>query len=141
MEMPEEMSVPDFIITAKTQEKARNLLVNSLIKAGVKTALLIDSAGNVLANCGHEQQELDIDAMSLAALAAASLAATSQIAKLIGEDDFSLLYHKGKTGNIHFGRVGHDLILLTIFGDDVSLGLIRCRVAELSDTLAQIFEG
>ena len=68
----------DIIITAQSQEKAGNLIVNSLIKAGVRTALLIDSAGNVLANCGHEQQQIDIDAISLAALAAASLAATSQ---------------------------------------------------------------
>lgn len=132
----------DIIITAQSQEKAGNLIVNALIKAGVRTVLLIDSAGNVLANCGHEQQQqIDIDAISLAALAAASLAATSQIAKLIGEDDFSLLFHKGKNGNIHFGRIGEELILITIFGDDVSLGLIRCRVAELSDGLAQIFEG
>ena len=57
----------DFVITAQAQEKAGNLIVNSLIKAGVRTVLLIDSAGNVLANCGHEQAELDIDAISLAA--------------------------------------------------------------------------
>ncbi len=131
----------DFVITAQTQEKAGSLIVNSLINAGVRTALLIDSAGNVLANCGQEQQNFEIDSISLAALAAASLAATTQIAKLIGEDDFSLLFHKGKSGNIHFGRVGEELILITIFGDDVSLGLIRCRVAELSESLSQIFEG
>jgi len=133
--------VADFVITAQAQEKAGNLLINSLIKAGVRTALLIDSAGNVLANCGHEQQHIDIDAISLAALAAASLAATTQIAKLIGEDDFSLLFHKGKHGNIHFGRIGQELILITIFGDDVSLGLVRCRVSELAESIAEIFEG
>lgn len=131
----------DFVITAQTQEKAGSLIVNSLINAGVRTALLIDSAGNVLANCGQEQQNFEIDSISLAALAAASLAATTQIAKLIGEDDFSLLFHKGKNGNIHFGRVGNELILITIFGDDVSLGLIRCRVAELSESIQEIFEG
>lgn len=132
----------DFVITAQSQEKAGNLIVNSLINAGVRNVLLIDSAGNVLTNCGHEEaMNIDIDAVSLAALAAASLAATSQIAQLIGEDDFSLLFHKGKNGNIHFGRIGQELILITIFGDDVSLGLIRCRVAELSDSLAEIFEG
>ncbi|MBU0485659.1 MAG: roadblock/LC7 domain-containing protein [Proteobacteria bacterium] len=129
-------------MTAQSQEKAGNLIVNSLINAGVRNVLLIDSAGNVLTNCGHEEaMNIDIDAVSLAALAAASLAATSQIAQLIGEDDFSLLFHKGKNGNIHFGRIGQELILITIFGDDVSLGLIRCRVAELSDSLAEIFEG
>jgi len=133
--------VADFVITAQSQEKAGSLIVNNLINAGVKTALLIDSAGNVLANCGHEQQDLDIDAISLEALAAASLAATSQIAKLSGEDDFSLLFHKGKNGNIHFGRVGEEVILITIFREDVPLGLSRCRVAELADSLAQIFEG
>ena len=129
----------DMILTAETQQKAGELIDNSLVKAGVRTVLLIDSAGNVLANCGQDSQE--IDAISLAALAAASLGATSQIAKLIGEDDFSLLFHKGKSGNIHFGRIGNELILITIFGDDVSLGLIRVRVSELEKAIHALFEG
>ncbi|MFA6283196.1 MAG: roadblock/LC7 domain-containing protein [Desulfurivibrionaceae bacterium] len=129
----------DFILTAEILDKARNAIEGSLIQAGVRTALLIDGAGNILSNCGHDSD--DIDAISLAALAAANLGATSQIAKLIGEEDFSLLFHKGKNGNIHFGRIGDELILITIFGEDVSLGLVRCRVTDLSDTLLKIFEG
>ena len=129
----------DLILTAEAQQKAGDLIDSALVQAGVRTVLLIDSAGNVLANCGQESQE--IDAISLAALAAASLGATSQIAKLIGEDDFSLLFHKGKRGNIHFGRIGNDLILITIFGDDVSLGLIRVRVSELEKSIHEIFKG
>lgn len=129
----------DLILTAEAQDKASALINDNLINAGVSTAMLIDGAGNVLANCGDNSG--DIDAISLAALAAASLGATSQIAKLIGEEDFSLLFHKGKKGNIHFGRVGNDLILLTIFTDDVSLGLIRCRVTEVTQPILDIFEG
>lgn len=128
----------DFILTVEAQKGATALIEDNLIKAGVSSVLLIDGAGNVLANCGDGKN--DIDAISLAALAAASLGATSQIAKLIGEEDFSLLFHKGKSGNIHFGRIGADLVLVTIFTDDVSLGLVRCRVTELSQPILDIFE-
>lgn len=128
----------DLVLTAEVQGKANTLIENSLVQAGVASVLLIDGAGNVLANCGNRSGE--IDAISLAALAAASLGATAQIAKLIGEEDFSLLFHKGKSGNIHFGRIGDDLILVTIFTDDVSLGLVRCRVSELTQPILDIFE-
>ncbi len=129
----------DFILTSEILEKARNAIDTTLIQAGVRTALLIDGAGNILSNCGQDSDE--IDAISLAALAAANLGATSQIAKLIGEEDFSLLFHKGKNGNIHFARIGEELILITIFSEEVSLGLVRCRVQDLADTLLKIFEG
>ncbi len=131
--------MPDFVLTSKILEKAKTILVNSLIKAGVRTVMLIDSAGNILVNCGQETEEFD--AISLAALAAANLGATSQIAKIIGEEDFSLLFHKGKNGNINFGRIGKDLILVTIFGEEISLGLVRCRIGDLSESLREIFEG
>ena len=76
---------------------------------------------------------------SLAALAAANFGATSQMARLIGEDDFSLLFHKGKKDSIHFAKVGQEMILITIFGDEVSLGLVRLRVAELTNNIEKIF--
>ncbi|HET97094.1 MAG TPA: roadblock/LC7 domain-containing protein [Desulfurivibrio alkaliphilus] len=129
----------DFVLTAGILERTRLALESSLISAGVRTALLIDGAGNILSNCGQDSAE--IDAISLAALAAANLGATSQIAKLIGEEDFSLLFHKGKTDNIHFSRIGDELILITIFREDVSLGLVRCRVNDISATILKIFEG
>ena len=53
-----------------------------------------------------------------------------EMAKIIGEDDFSLLFHKGEKESIHFSRVSEDLLLLNIFGKDVSLGFLRLKVAE-----------
>ncbi len=129
----------DLVLRAETVQKVKAMIEDKLIKDNVQTALVIDGAGNILAHCGKDTDGLD--AISLAALTAANFGATSQIAKLIGENDFSLLYHKGEKANIHFARIGTELILISIFGDDVSLGLVRVRVEELAAAIKTIFEG
>ena len=123
----------DLVLTTSVLEDTKIQIENALIKAGVNTVLLIDEAGNVVTACGHKT--CDLDTTSLAALAAANFGATSQIAKLIGEDDFALMFHKGKKDSIHFARISTDLILVTIFGENVSLGLIRLRIAQLAKTI------
>ena len=127
----------DLVLTTSILEETRIQIENTLIEAGVNTVLLIDEAGNIVVACGHKTDNLDTT--SLAALAAANFGATSQIAKLIGEDDFALLFHKGEKDSIHVARIGTDLILVTIFGDNVSLGLIRLRVAQLAKSIEKTF--
>jgi predicted regulator of Ras-like GTPase activity (Roadblock/LC7/MglB family) len=126
------------ILTAETVESVKSIVNEKLISENVQTVLVIDGAGNILAHCGQDTDGLD--AISLAALTAANFGATSQIAKLIGENDFSLLYHKGEKANIHFARLGGEMILVSIFGDDVSLGLVRVRVDELAADINKIFQ-
>jgi predicted regulator of Ras-like GTPase activity (Roadblock/LC7/MglB family) len=128
-----------FILTPEKVTKARELIEQNLIEAGVAKVLVIDDAGNILSDCGHSAEV--VDTTSLAALTAANFGATSQIAQLIGEDDFSLLFHKGENLSIHFIRVGRELILISIFGESISLGLLRCRIAEIVSPLKDIFEG
>jgi len=127
----------DLVITPSVLEKAKQHIEDALIKAGVHTVLLIDDAGNVVANCGRSGSSFDTTA--LAALAAANFGATSQIARLIGEEDFTLLFHRGKKDSIHFAKVGNRLILITIFGEEISLGLVRLRVAQLTKIIEKIF--
>lgn len=131
--------MPDMILTAESVEDVKSIINEKLINENVQTVMVIDGAGNILAHCGQDTDGLD--AISLAALTAANFGATSQIAKLIGENDFSLLYHKGEKANIHFARLGGEMILISIFGDDVSLGLVRVRVEELAEAINEIFEG
>jgi predicted regulator of Ras-like GTPase activity (Roadblock/LC7/MglB family) len=131
--------VADMILTADAVGGVKSIINDKLISENVQTVLVIDGAGNILAHCGQDTD--GVDALSLAALTAANFGATSQIAKLIGENDFSLLYHKGEKANIHFARLGGEMILVSIFGDDVSLGLVRVRVDELAADINRIFEG
>lgn len=78
---------------------------------------------------------MDLDVISLAAVAAANFAATEQIARLIGESDFVLLFYKGHSESFHFSRVGTEYIIVTIFDNSLSLGLLRLKIAEVSQVL------
>ncbi len=123
------------VLTPEKVAQLEKLLQDYLISIGVSLALLIDEAGNILVSVGENQ---DVDVTSLAALAAANFGATNQIAKLLGEDDFSILYHKGKKDNIHLSKIRDELILVTVFKDDVPLGLVRLKVNQVAKEIQEI---
>ncbi|MBU0987117.1 MAG: roadblock/LC7 domain-containing protein [Proteobacteria bacterium] len=104
------------------------ILVEELVHIGVNTVLLIDLAGNVVVNLDDGKTQHDI--YTLAALAAGNFGAVSEMAKIIGEEDFALLFHKGEKDSIHFSKVTDDLLLINVFGKEVSLGFLRLKVAE-----------
>jgi predicted regulator of Ras-like GTPase activity (Roadblock/LC7/MglB family) len=112
----------DLILTQDSINKLEEILQNELLDHGVDHAFIVDSSGNLITEGGEFPPE---DIMPLAALLSANFAATERIAKLIGEKDFTLLFHKGSRFNIHFGRINQDFILVTLFSNEVSLGLVR----------------
>lgn len=114
------------------------VLQEDLIDLGVNCVFLIDMAGNVIANLDNGQMEHDI--YSLAALAAGNFGAVSEMAKIIGEDEFSLLFHKGEKESIHFSKVMADFLLVTIFGKETSLGFLRLKVAEAVGKIRKVLE-
>jgi predicted regulator of Ras-like GTPase activity (Roadblock/LC7/MglB family) len=106
----------------------QEILEQDFIDLGVHCVLLIDLSGNIIANMDNGKMKHDIYA--LAALAAGNFGAVSAMAKIIGESEFSLLFHKGEKESIHFSKVATDFLLITIFGKEVSLGFLRIKVAE-----------
>jgi predicted regulator of Ras-like GTPase activity (Roadblock/LC7/MglB family) len=109
-------------------ESIENILQEELIDLGVQSVILMDLAGNVIVNL--ENGDSSHDVYSLAALAAGNYGAVSAMANIIGEQEFSLLFHKGEEESIHFSKVIEDLLLLTIFNKNVSLSFLRLKVAE-----------
>ena len=112
----------------KQFESIEGILSEELIELGVRCVLLIDLAGNIIVNL--DDGDLEHDIYSLAALAAGNFGAVSAMAKIVGEEDFSLLFHKGESESIHFSKIDDELLLVTIFGKDVSLGFLRLKVTE-----------
>jgi predicted regulator of Ras-like GTPase activity (Roadblock/LC7/MglB family) len=97
----------------------------------------VDRNGQQLAAVGDVE---DLDITALASLAAGNVAATDSLARLIGESDFSTLFHEGEKDNLHLSVVGGKVILVVIFDVRSSLGLVRLRVKKYSGELAAALE-
>lgn len=116
-----------------------HLIHVNLIESGLDHVIFIDLAGNTIAK--HDNGKSQLDSTAFAALAAGNFAAVDAMAKLVGETEFSLLFHKGEKASIHFSKVTNDTILITMFNKEISLGLVRLKVAEtiegITKTLAE----
>lgn len=105
-------------------------------QASAKVVFLVDKNGQLIASAGETR---DIDTTSLASLTAGNIAATGGIARLLGEKEFTILFHEGEKDNIHISLIGQRVILVVIFDKRSSLGLVRLRVKKASESLVRIF--
>ncbi len=113
------------------------LLEKLLREANSKVIFLVDKNGQLIAATG---ETANLDTTSLASLTAGNIAATGGLAKLIGEKEFSILFHEGEKDNIHISIIGGRVILVVIFDQRSSLGLVRLRVKKASNELGIVFE-
>ncbi len=96
----------------------------------------MDKNGQQIAAVGDMNS---VDTTSLASLTAGNVAATDGLARLIGEKEFSILFHEGEKDNIHISIVAQRVILVVIFDQRSSLGLVRLRVKKASGELNDVF--
>jgi predicted regulator of Ras-like GTPase activity (Roadblock/LC7/MglB family) len=107
-----------------------------LRESGASHVLLIDRSGQPLAQHGPEA----CDTASIAALAAGAFSSTGAMAKLLGETEFSVLFHEGATQNIHVSTVDTATILLAIFDSHTTVGMVRLFAREASQAIAAILD-
>jgi len=131
------MSSADFVLYEEEFRHLEEALRRLRQEANAKAVFLIDKNGQQIASAGEVEQ---FDTTSLASLTAGNVAATDGLAKLIGEREFSVLFHEGQQDHIHISIVAKRAILVVIFDDRSSLGLVRLRVKRASVDLEKIFE-
>lgn len=119
-------------------DKIEQILLTDLIASGVHCVLLIDFAGNIIAQGDNGQSRIDV--YSLAALSAANFGAVEAMAKIVGQEEFALLFHKGETGSLYFSKVNNELLIISVFGKEIILGLLRMKVADAILKIQQIWK-
>jgi predicted regulator of Ras-like GTPase activity (Roadblock/LC7/MglB family) len=131
------MSAP--LVMHDEEFRQMNTACERLVRdANARVVFVIDKNGQLMASGGEADR---LDSTSLASLVAGEMAATNGLAKLIGEKDFSVLFHEGAKDNLHISLVASRAILVVIFDKRSSLGLVRLRVKKVSEELTRIFEG
>jgi len=131
------VSGSDFVLREEDAQRFDEVLSQLRQDSHSRAVFLIAKDGQEIASAGETEQ---FDTTSLASLTAGNVAATDGLAKLIGEREFSVLFHEGQQDHIHISIVARRAILVVIFDDRSSLGLVRLRVKRASSDLERVFE-
>jgi len=114
-----------------------NVLEDLLKSSRAGNVLLIDRTGQLISQVGPE---VDFDLTSFASLCAADFEANYQLAKLIGENDFSTLFHQGARDSMYLGKIHKGVVLVVLFNKSTTLGLVRLRVKRAVEELNVVIE-
>jgi predicted regulator of Ras-like GTPase activity (Roadblock/LC7/MglB family) len=129
------MSSHTFVVYEEQIDKINAAMLRLIKKAEAKCALLVDKDGHLITRQGFTQT---LDTTALSALLAGSFASTKEIARLVGEPEFSVLFHQGEKDHIHVSLVGERCILAIVFDDRTTIGMVRLYAKESADRLKEI---
>lgn len=113
------------------------LLREFLSVSGAKCALLVDKDGYLVTQQG---EALSFNKDTISALVAGGYGATKEIARLLGEDEFSVLYHQGKRESIQLTLISDRVLLTVIFDDRTTLGMVRLYSQEAARKIAMVLQ-
>ena len=131
------MSNSQMVMYDEEFKEINEVIERLLHESNSKVIFLVDKNGQLISGTGETDR---FDTTSLASLTAGNIAATGGLAKLIGEKEFSILFHEGENDNLHISIVSGRVILVVLFDNRSSLGLVRLRVKKASEELSVIFD-
>jgi predicted regulator of Ras-like GTPase activity (Roadblock/LC7/MglB family) len=105
--------------------------------SGSRFAALISTSGQPIT---ISPEDIESDTLSLAALAASSFAAARQLAEVLNEREFTILFHEGKNSNLHVVQVTEQVLLLINFGHETQVGRVRLYTTRALEVLKPVFE-
>ena len=105
--------------------------------SNAKAVLVINKDGAAMVTAGEVDQ---LDVTSLSSLTAGNVAATGGIASLLAEKEFAGQILEGEKTSYHVSIVGQRVILVVLFDQRSSLGLVRLRVRKATSELVGVLD-
>ncbi len=130
------MAQSPFILQEHQFQRLKMVLARLCVECASRVVFLVDRDGQTIAFHGDIG---DMDTMSFSSLAAGNVAATSSMAKLIGEDVFPAVVHEGERESIFISVIGRSL-LVVVFDERSTLGLVKLRTKKASFEVASILD-
>ncbi|MEM7308047.1 MAG: roadblock/LC7 domain-containing protein [Planctomycetota bacterium] len=102
-----------------------------------RCVMLVDKEGHLVTRRG---EAMSAAMESISALIAGSFAATKEMARLLGETEFSILFHQGERDSIQLQLIGERTLLAVLFDGRTNLGLVRFYAQESAERITKLFE-
>lgn len=113
------------------------ILRKFLSAAQAKCALLVDKDGHLVTQAGFTRA---FDTTSLAALVAGAFASTKEMARILGEVEFSVIFHQGKNEHIHISLVSERSLMVIVFDDRTTIGMVRLYAEGLAKEVGRVLD-
>lgn len=117
-------------------DRIQGMLRQLLTDANARTALLVDRTGQMLATAGEPPT---FDPVAFASLTAADFSANDQLARMLGEPEFGALFHQGEKESLYLADIARRVILVVLFDNRTTLGLVKLRVRTAVVSLSALF--
>ena len=130
------MADTPILLRERQYHQIKAVLARLRMDSSARVVFLVDKDGQEIAVQGEVG---NIDTTSLASLAAGNVAATGGMAELIGEKEFPTLSHEGERESIHISVIGR-LLLVIVFDERSTLGLVKLRSRQVSQTLSTMID-
>ena len=118
----------------KAEESPKAILNRLIVSCGAMTALLISKEGHSMAEAGDVSY---LNTKAMAALVAGMFSATREVARMVGEQQFSILLQQGEKRHIHISLITDSCMMIVIFEDYQKVGLIRHAARKSGKTLQE----
>lgn len=121
------------------EEDARRIdgILNGFLReSSARTALIVDRTGQMVATVGETPA---FDPTAFASLTAADFSANDQLARMLGEPEFGALFHQGERESMYLADIARRVILVVLFDNRTTLGLVKLRVRAAVQELNQVF--
>ncbi|HEX6943144.1 MAG TPA: roadblock/LC7 domain-containing protein [Gemmatimonadaceae bacterium] len=131
------ISATSWALTPEDEDALRRAMERLLQESAAHSAMLVDRGGQLLVQAGARPE---FDATTFATLTAADFSANDQLARLLGETDFTSLFHQGERESMLVADIARRAILVVLFDSRTTLGLVRLRLRPVVEDLARVVE-
>ncbi|MFH0823357.1 MAG: roadblock/LC7 domain-containing protein [Pseudomonadota bacterium] len=122
--------------TLSVRATAQEALLDLITKSGSLTALVVTKEGVAVAEAGDVSY---LNTTAMAALVAGMFSATKEVARMVGENQFSILLQQGENRHIHISLIQDSRMMVIIFEDYQRIGLVRYEARRASERLSEAF--
>lgn len=125
------------VFTEEETQRIDNIFGEYLAESEAKDIVLLNKSGELLAKSGDITSDV---AVTVSALAAGVFSATNELARILGEKEFTITFHQGQETNIHISLITENMLLSVIFDNRAPVGAIRFWAKKIGNSIKEIIE-